>query len=278
MSAVIPQVDPIRAKPIVAPKGSEKAAPLPPFVSDPTLPTHLDLPFEDGEIVENQFEYHQNRLLSDVLDPVLGALHPDGQFCNAADSGIYWRITNPPLKGCLAPDWFYIPNVPPSIVDGVCRRSYLIWQEHQRPLLVTEWVSGTGKEEHDRTPETGKFWVYENGICAGFYVIFDHWHGKLEVFQRIDGKLQPVVPNERGHYPIPPLGVELGIWRGTFVRVNGDWLRAWDLNGKLLPNKEEQLAIGEQRTEQEKQRAEQEKQRAEKLAAQLRALGLEPDA
>ena len=37
------------------------------------------------------------------------------------------------------------------------------------------------------------------------------------------------------------------------------------------------ILTGEERAEQERQRAEQEHQRAERLAAQLRALGIEPN-
>jgi hypothetical protein len=59
------------------------------------------------------------------------------------------------------------------------------------------------------------------------------------------------------------MGVELGIWQGTYKNVELPWLRWWDLEGNLLLTGEEQ--------------AEQEKQRADKLAAKLRELGVEFD-
>jgi hypothetical protein len=49
------------------------------------------------------------------------------------------------------------------------------------------------------------------------------------------------------------------------------WLRWWDLQGNLL-------LTGEERAERERQRAERERQRADRLAAQLRSLGIEPEA
>ncbi len=69
--------------------------------------------------------------------------------------------------------------------------------------------------------------------------------------------------NERGHYPIGPLEVELGLWLGVYQNVELPWLRWWDLQGNLLLS-------GDERAEQERQRAEQESQRADRLAAQLR--------
>jgi len=62
------------------------------------------------------------------------------------------------------------------------------------------------------------------------------------------------------------------------------WLRWWDEQGNLLLTGEEQAELerqekelAQQQAEQERQRAEQERQRAEQLAAQLRALGIEPE-
>ncbi|WP_026087708.1 Uma2 family endonuclease, partial [Chlorogloeopsis fritschii] len=77
--------------------------------------------------------------------------------------GIYWRLTDPPEKGAEAPDWFYVPNVPP-LLDGQTRRSYVLWREYIAPLIVLEFVSGDGSEERDKTPWTGKFWIYEQVI------------------------------------------------------------------------------------------------------------------
>ena len=40
--------------------------------------------------------------------------------------------------------------------------------------------------------------------------------------------------NERGHYPIPQIGVELGIWQGEYDEMNLPWLCWWDSEGNLL--------------------------------------------
>ncbi|MFM8008446.1 MAG: Uma2 family endonuclease, partial [Dolichospermum sp.] len=59
--------------------------------------------------------------------------------------------------------------------------------------------------------------------------------------------------------------------------LTGKWLRLWDEQGNLLLWGSELVTQKQQEIEQEKQRAEQEKQRADKLAAQLKALGIEPE-
>ncbi|BAY79512.1 hypothetical protein NIES25_59970 (plasmid) [Nostoc linckia NIES-25] len=93
----------------------------------------------------------------------------------------------------------------------------------------------------------------------------------IEVYEFIGGQYQLLAANERGHYPIRPLGVQLGIWLGVYQNVELPWLRWWDLQSNLL-------LTGDERAGLERQRAEQERQRNEILIAQLRSLGVEPDA
>lgn len=245
-------------------------------------PTHLDLPETDGKPVENTYQPYQSALLTGVLTPVLDRLHPDGNYLAAADTGIYWRQTKEPLEGCRAPDWYYIANVP-RLLDGEFRRSYVMWQEVISPLLVVEFVSGDGSEEHDQTPNSGKFWVYERAIKASYYLIWDPFRVRLELFELIRGRYHPLTANADGRFPVPELEVEFGVWNGVYQGLPADWLRVWE-NGRLVPTPEELNDIERQRTEHEHRRAEAEKQRAEaerlraeKLAARLRELGVDPD-
>ncbi|MBE8990183.1 Uma2 family endonuclease [Nostoc sp. LEGE 12450] len=262
------------------------------------FPDHTQLPESDGTFVKNWQEHPQSILLTDSITPVLKQLNPDDQYCIGQDLGIYWRLTDPPEKGAEAPDWFYVPNVPPTL-NGQTRRSYVLWQESIAPLIVLEFVSGDGSEERDKTPWKGKFWVYEQVIRPPFYGIYEVNKASIEVYHLIEGQYQILPANERGHYPIVPLGVELGLWRGVYQNVELPWLRWWDLQGNLLlsgderaeqesqraeqesqrAEQESQRAEQEsQRAEQESQRAEQERQRADRLTAQLRSLGIEPEA
>ena len=240
-----------------------------PFAVGFTLPDHTQLPESDGTFVKNLQEHPQSILLTDSIEPVLVQLHPDSQYCIGQDSGIYWRITEPPERGAEAPDWFYVPNVPPTL-NGKVRRSYVLWQEYVAPLIVLEFVSGDGSQERDRTPITGKFWVYEQAIRVPFYGIYEVNLARVEVYQLINGRYHVMQPNERGHYPIEPLGVELGIWQGRYTNMEFPWLRWWDAQGNLLLDGTEIAQLAQSQLEQERERA-------ERLAERLRAMGVNPD-
>jgi len=278
-----------------------------------SLPDHLQLPESDGTFVKNFQEHPQSIILTSSILPVLNQRHPDQQFCIGQDCGIYWRLADPPEKGAECPDWFYVPNVPP-LLNGQFRRSYVLWQEYVAPLIALEFASGDGSEERDTTPPSavtgtnqkpGKFWVYEQAIRIPYYGIYEVTKASVELYRLVDGHYQIVPANDRGHYPIPPLQVELGIWPGAYEGMVLPWLRWWDEAGHLLLTGEEQAEQERQRAEQERQRAEQERQRAEqerqraeqerqraeqeqqraeqeqqradRLLAQLRQLGIDPD-
>ena len=158
------------------------------------------------------------------------------------DCGLYWRYTEPPLQGVVAPDWFYVPNVPP-LLQGEIRRSYVLWQEIVAPLIVLEFASGDGTEEHDTTPllavaegassKPGKFWIYERAIRVPYYGIYQIQSGELEMYHLNDFAYQRMLPNERNHYPIESMGVELGVWQGEYLQQQMAWLRWWDSEGTL---------------------------------------------
>lgn len=235
------------------------------------LPDHTQLPESDGTFVKNFQEHPQSILLTDSITPLFQQRHPDGDYCIGQDCGIYWRLTDPPERGAESPDWFYVPNVPTTL-NGVVRRSYVLWQELIPPLIVLEFVSGDGSEERDRTPlsrsdrddvKPGKFWIYENVIRPAFYGIYEVSLARVEVYHLMEGQYQLVPTNDRGHYPIMPLGVELGIWQGRYQNLELPWLRWWDSEGNLLLTGDE--------------RAERAELQLDRLRSQLRAAGIEPE-
>ena len=241
------------------------------------FPDHTQLPESDGTFVKNFQEHPQSILLTDSIKSTLDQLHPDEQYAIGQDCGIYWRLTEPPERGAEAPDWFYVPNVPP-LLNGIVRRSYVLWREFIPPLIIIEFVSGDGSEERDRTPlyrsqpdsqKPGKFWVYERIIRPAFYAIYEVKKASVEVYHLVENRYELVAANQRNHYPIPQMGVELGIWQGRYGNMELPWLRWWDREGNLLLTGEERAEIQQQRAEQERQRAEQERQRAELAEQQL---------
>lgn len=255
------------------------------------LPDHTQLPESDGTFVKNFQELPQSIVLTTSIEPILQKLHPDGDYCIGQDSGIYWRLTDPPVRGAEAPDWFYVPNVSP-LLNGEYRRSYVMWKEIVAPLIAIEFVSGNGDEERDTTPlseteKAGKFWVYERAIRIPFYAIFEAQKASVEVYHLVDGRYEQMPPNDRGHYSISPMGVELGIREESSIA----WLRWWDDAGNLLLTGDERAIAekqarlqAEQRQQQAEAIAEQERlakqqaeQKAQRLAEKLRTLGIDPD-
>jgi Uma2 family endonuclease len=182
-------------------------------------------------------------------------------------------MMEPPEKGAEAPDWFYVPNVSP-LLDGEYRRSYVMWKEFVAPLIAIEFVSGSGKEERDATPpseteKAGKFWVYEQAIRIPYYAIFDTWKDSLEVYHLFDNRYTKIQPNDRGHYAVPPMGVELGLKFENDVA----WLRWWDDRGNLLLTGDERAVQSEAIANQERLIANQErlaKEQAEILLQKYR--------
>ena len=267
----------VLTKPIIAPPTTSEDNQI-------TLPDHTQLPDSDGVFVKNFQELPQSIILTTSIEPILKKLHPDGRYCIGQDSGIYWRITEPLVRGAEAPDWFYVPHVAP-LLAGVYRRSYVMWKEIVAPLIAIEFVSGDGSEERDTTSlhdideqtgeakKAGKFWVYERAIRIPFYAIYEVKKASVEVYHFIDGKYEKMPANERGHYPIPPMGVELGIQQDTEI----PWLRWWTRDGEMLLTGNERADQEQQRADQQQQRADQERQQKEKLAAYLKSIGVNPD-
>jgi Uma2 family endonuclease len=275
---LIKVVGPSRS-PIKLPSGSDE------------LPGHLELPEENGEFAQSFRELPQCIQLSQSLWPILEALHPDKQFALGHDCGIYWRLTDPPERGVVCTDWFYVSGVPPDL-DGHYRRSYVLWKELISPSVILEFSSDHGEFERDATPLEGKYWIYEKAVHGGYYGIFVVETGDLEVYRLEADRYQKLAPNAGGRYLIESLGVELGVWQGEFFNIDAPWLRWFDKKGNLLPMGEE-LAVQEhrraeeairraeeerKRAEEEHKRAEEESLRAERLAAKLRELGVDPSA
>jgi Uma2 family endonuclease len=156
-----------------------------------------------------------------------------------------------------APDWGYVPAI--TVPREEVQRSYTPQLQGDIPVIVMEFLSDTEGGEYSVKPTypPGKWFFYERVLQVPNYVIFEPATGEIEVYDLDDtGKYELRSPDENNRYLIPQMGLFLGVWQGTRENRTGYWLRWWDENGKLLLWGVE---------------------KSERLAAQLRAAGIEPE-
>ncbi|MDJ1179900.1 Uma2 family endonuclease [Roseofilum sp. BLCC_M91] len=161
-----------------------------------------------------------------------------------------------------APDWAYIPQIRVERPEVI--RSYTPNLQGDLPVLVLEFLSDTDGGEYSikATYPPGKYFYYEQILCVPNYGIFDPKTGELEFYCLGNQQRYAIKsPNSEGQFWIPEMGLYLGVWQGCRENLESYWLRWWDEQGNLL-------LWGTEKVEQERQRA-------DRLAAQLRAAGIE---
>jgi Uma2 family endonuclease len=219
---------------------------------------------EDGEPVDNLFSEKQQRLL---VEPLYSSWNPGSPFIAAANVGIF----SSPYQPAIVPDMFLSLEV--QAAEDLWKkenRSYYVWKFDKPPEVVVEIVSNTQGGEIDK-----KFRRYAR-IGAWYYVVFDPQRliqeDVLHVYQLSLGRY--VLKQD---YQLDQVGLGLVLWDGPFEGLHESWLRWCDTDGILIPTGEEGRTQECHRAAQAEAEALEERQRAERLAAQLRALGVEPD-
>lgn len=258
----------------------------PPLPAKKVLPTMYDLPSENPEEPGLPDEFHdfQPQLLRDTFRPIN---YPEDQIFTASDLNLYYDVRHP--SWYKRPNWFAVVGVDRLYEKRDLRMSYVIWQEGVNPFIVVELLSpGTEREDLGQTlreanPPPTKWEVYEQILRVPYYVVFDRYTDHWRVFQ-LHGSRYTELELLQSRLWIEEIGLGLGLWQGTYENIERQWLRWYDAEGNWMSTfgeraeQERQRANRErQRAEQERQRAERERQRAERLAAQLQALGVEPD-
>ncbi len=277
-------------------------------------PTMYDLPSENPEDpgLPDIFHDQQPQLLKETFQPP--TYTSDNVFV-ASDLNLYYDRQHE--HWYKRPDWFAVVGISPLYQGRDLRNSYVVWDEQVIPLLVVELLSpGTEDEDLGRTtslpqrPPT-KWEVYETILQIPYYVVFSRRTDEVQFF-----KLTPTgyvkQPLTTKTLWLPEVQLGLGLWEGKYDGLERQWLRWRDVNGQCLPTPMERAEHERQRAEQERQRAKQERQRtkqerqravqaeqqvllerqqaalerqrateamqrADKLAAKLRALGLDPE-
>jgi Uma2 family endonuclease len=234
------------------------------------LPTADELPNSDDTPVDNELQELIPGLLKSILR-MLWKGRMDWFF--GIDMGIYIHPEQPPI----VPDGFLSLNVERSF-DEDLRLSYLLWEEEVPPILVLEVVSAKPGGEY--TTKLDKY--AKLGVL--YYVIYNSKRrrkARLEIYKLVNSNYELQTANPLW---MPEIGLGIGSERASYDDLTREWLYWYDENDKRYPTPYERIELAEslieqerQQTELERQQTELERQRADRLAAKLRALGIEPD-
>jgi Uma2 family endonuclease len=219
----------------------------PPILPPEFRPKVEHLVTEDDAPVDNLFSEKQMRLLTEPLYTSWAGPGENRPFLACANVGLFYAVNQPPV----VPDVFLSLDVKaPQDLWPKKHRSYFLWEYGKAPDAAIEIVSNTEGEEL-----TGKLEIYAR-VGIPYYAIWD----PNELLQA--GRLQAFRLKERNYERMselwfPVIGLGMSVWHGLFEDSEADWLRWCDRQGQVVPTGAE---------------------RAERLAAQLRAAGIEPQA
>ena len=226
------------------------------------LPGHLELPDENDEIVENFRETPQNVLLDQahLAHPRAAPSRPP--FCHRPR---LWNLleARQPARARRG-----LPRL--VLRTRRSSRSRRALSPLVRPLEGACQASGPhrvllGRWNERARPHSLRREVLDlrAGRPGGYYAIFVVETGELEVHRLQKGRYRRMAPNKRGHYPIEPLGVDLGVWHGLFYNETAPWLRWYDTQGNLLPISDERAEAARRKADEERRKADEERRKAD---------------
>jgi len=174
---------------------------------------------------------------------------------------IYYSEKQLKSEDFRGPDFFVVLGT-----ERKTRKSWVVWAENgQYPNVIIEVLSATTAN----TDKNLKKEIYQNIFRTPNYFWFDPESLELVGFHLVEGKYQPLSPNEQGHLPSQELGLYLGVNEGV--------LRFFTPVGQLVPTPEERAILEAQKATQAQARAIQAEQEAQRLAAKLRELNIDPN-
>ena len=181
---------------------------------------------------------------------------------------LFWYPVEGRNKIVVAPDVMVVLGRPKRD-----RLSYRQWLEAGiSPQVVFEILSPSNTKA-----EMDKKLLFFDRYGVEEYYIYDPDSHDLSGWLRGEDGLD-IIP-EMADWTSPRLKIRFGLSAEglQLYRPDGERFLGYDEIYQQLEQEHQRAEQEHQRAEQERQRAEQERQRAEKLAAQLRALGVEPE-
>ncbi len=168
-------------------------------------------------------------------------------------------------NGQVVPDQMVVLNDQPIAMNVSFNNVY----QPTTPFMILEYVSkGASNQRKDYVINRRR---YEQELKVPYYLLFDPGTRKLTFFELVNSKYRIPRLNSRERYAVEEIDVEIALL--------GDWVRFW-YAGELQPlpeeyagkskEKDEKIASGELRVEEEKRRAEEAMSRAsdEKIRAE----------
>ncbi|PZO35205.1 MAG: hypothetical protein DCF17_19100 [Shackletoniella antarctica] len=169
-------------------------------------------------------------------------------FFIGANLTIYFSREQLKSRDFRGPDFFLVNQT-----QRRPRKSWVVWEEGgQYPDLIIELLSpATAK-----TDRSLKKVLYQDRFRTPEYFWFSPETLEFEGYRLVGQHYEAIAPNDEGHRWSGVLGLSLG--------VQDDALRYFHPSGELVPTPEEAAAVAQER--------------AARLAEQLKALGIKPEA
>jgi Uma2 family endonuclease len=178
-------------------------------------------------------------------------------FYAAGNLTIYYSQNKRKTEDFRGLDFFVVLDT-----ERKTRKSWVVWDEDGKyPHVILEILS----ESTANTDREFKKKLYQDIFRTPDYFWFDPYTLEFAGFHLVDGKYQPLEPNNQGHLWSQQLKLYLGIHQGL--------LRYFTPEGELVPTPEEVAELAEY----ERQQKEIALSRVERLAAKLRELNIDPD-
>jgi Uma2 family endonuclease len=182
-------------------------------------------------------------------------------FYAAGNLTIYYSHKKRKTEDFRGPDFFVVLDT-----ERKTRKSWVVWEEDGKyPHVILEILS----ESTANTDRDLKKKLYQDIFRTPDYFWFDPYTLEFVGFHLVDGKYQPLEPNNQGYLWSQQLELYVGIYQGL--------LRFFTVDGELVPTPEEEADFQRQQKEFEQQQKEIAQQKAERLAAKLRELNINPD-
>lgn len=224
----------------------------------PDIP-QLDLPEEDGELLETAWHRNQMNLLIDVVRERWSGRD---DFFAGGNMFIYYSLQQVRNRDYKGPDFFVVKGID----SGYSRPKWVVWEENGRyPNVIVELMSPSTRHEDLGRKKA----LYQDTFHTADYFCYDPDEQQLYGWRLVGDLYVPIEVEENGRLWSGQLEAWVGKWEGVYQQEAGVWLRLFDEDGRLFPTAAE---AERQRADAERQRANAERQRADAAEAELAVL------